>query len=241
MLNRNHSTVCSYGTGRLAVPADVAEKLRALCRDKIDAMQASGIVDKNLAAVRAEKYARLVAQSQKAAELARMRTNTLAMRRSRAIPRQYPAYRMTHEKVRLLIEAYKRYLGFIRGQWQVCADEHRLHDLKLELADITRLAQQAVEIIRAPPPYDYYITSMEWYVVSRALRHLDTSHGVVQARSLYQHWRKYKGMHFQGYGKYAYRGAQSALLPAAKSHSSVTEDKHVIEPRIEKIFAGSGE
>lgn len=246
MLSRSHSTVCNYACGRMAVPFEIAERLRELCRQQVKKLETSGQLEQPFAVIRAAKYAQAIAEGQAAASAAASMGlgahKALPHRRSRAKPRQYPAYRMTHEKLRLLIQAIKYYMAFIRGERQSCADARRVQDLDMELADLCQLGKQAVEVIKAAPPYDFYITSMEWYVVSRALRHLDVTHGVTQARSLYQHWRKYKDVPYIGNGKYrrAPPAGTRINLPLAPTPVGVL-DEESIESAIESLLGGDGE
>ncbi len=202
LLNRAYSTVVNYSTGRMLVPELIASRITQLCEQRLDKMRMELASDEarrrlNIAAINEAR----AAQREMSMVPGRV---FLANRRTRASPRQYPPYRMNHEKVTLLARALKRYLGFIRGERQQSGDPQRIQDLDMELRDISLLARQCVELIETGGPYDFNITNQEWYVVSRALRFLHSSDHVEPARSLYRHWNKYKGLHFVSHGKYAH-------------------------------------
>lgn len=229
-LSKSSSMISKYASGRVPVPEHIRARLQKMVADRAEFLRTAGWMQPADTDIAAGNLALKMATHDVLPRL------YLVNRRSTATPRQYPPYRMTHEKLRLFIDSIKRYLGFVRSERQATKDPQRVQDLDMEIADVCRLARQAAEVIHGEPPYEIHINSLEWYVVSRLLRHAYDSHSLVWARSMYQHWRKYKGLHFVKHGKYSYRGATAKPLPIAPLPVRGTHDTIDIESTIASLF-----
>lgn len=204
-LSRSLSVVNAYATGRLGIPASVANQLTQLCEKR--ARDLESVVGRLIPA--SDTGALLVA------------TNTINERSGKPSRKPqkltgkvldqhpYPPYRLTPRKLLVLAQALAAYREHTRKRAQSCGDAQLLSTLKLELADVDVLIDNVRGLKNKGAPYDFLIVRQEWPVISRALRHLYAwaKHAPVcdngsaerlrqngiYAYGFYQHWRRNRG------------------------------------------------
>lgn len=226
-LGKSASIMSKYATGRVPVPEPIRAKLQELIEEREKFLKTSGWLQPGQDVAAANAALRQATQ----ATAPRL---YLVKRRSTITPRQYPPYRFTHEKLLLFVDCIKRYLAFVRGERQAADNTQRVADLDAEIKDVILLARQAADLVHSTPPYNFHINSLEWYVVSRILRHGYEHHGMVWARSMYQHWRKHKGLYYVSHGKYSWRD------PAEKRDENTTHPTGGAVPAISGAGEGTG-
>lgn len=183
------STVSNYTNGRFPIPQDVAQATVRLVQAKAQALH---IRASNAAA----QVGQLITLHNQTRAPDKHRTEARFMRRQgEQDTTTFPVYRMSVEKYAIYVQALAAWTEHVRSLAREHDDEARQRDYALELADLQALASSAPR----NAPYDVVIQRNEWYVVSRALRHLAQSKP--EALALYQHWRKYKGCGFPPHRK----------------------------------------
>jgi plasmid maintenance system antidote protein VapI len=208
MLGISHGTVTNYLNGRSRIPQSTADRLRPLLIGQMGELLTP--VEKA-----ALTTADLAAQANKARneqDLAAGRHQGNEGFPKHRLPRRvvdpstahtFPAYRIRAPYSTLTVAA-------LRGWARVCYDRHRharsaahARDYQLELADIKAVMARIPADVKGGngQAWDITITSAEWGMVSRALRHhAQVTHpeGKIDgpAYVLYQHWRRNKGRGF---------------------------------------------
>lgn len=182
LVGRSPTAMSFYATGKMPVPQKVKDKLLAAWKTRQAELLEK--YHKNVSTV--EEM--IIAGNELKQELAKPAGPRLMNRAATPDTTTYPIYRIDAQRVRVYLSALNGWAIAMRDARRQAGTEQALHNYDLELADIQSLAGFARSTIGKGAPYDFCITKTEWDVVSRALRHAQTS----EAYALYQHWRIHK-------------------------------------------------
>jgi len=187
VLEKHPSTISNYLNGRFPIPQDVAQRVAKLVQERAQQLQIH-------AANAASQIGPLITYHNQTKTPELHRTESRFMRKqNKPDTSTYPVYRMSAERMNVLVSALTAWQEKVRELAQKHGDEARQRDYALELADLKAL----IAALPRHAPYDVVIQRNEWDVISRALRHLNTP----QAIALYQHWRRHKGCGFPPHRK----------------------------------------
>jgi len=195
LINRSPSTTSQYVNGYKPIPLEVVRLLKeAVDERKAKLAQAGWLTQGSQLATDAQLMdANHRIRMERAVEGPAL---PLLARRLRKDPddlKLYPSYRMSGEKFKAYLTALNAWAAHIRTAMRQTTKAQLIKAYTLELYDLKALAEYARGAIQKGAPYDVCITRGEWYVVSRALRHLFRTERIDVAFALYQHWRTHKG------------------------------------------------